>query len=209
MINALRYQLRMLRYDSQRLLNPMLTLIIVLILFGMILSQHKGLLAGEILITASYIILSLSLNSLFQDDIRSGFIEAYIAHGQSLEDWVVAKTLWFWLSHLIPLFVISWIFCHSMSIANIATILIVQTLASFIVVMLGSIGSVLILQAKQNSFLLPLLSLPIMLPSLLVSFAIVENSGHGSYLKILLGLCFVAVALSWSITPFAIRLILR
>lgn len=209
MIGLLKYQCYLIGQDSQRLMSQSLMLMIVLILFGMVLSHNNGFMANEVLILTTYIVLTLNLSTLFQDDIQSGFMEAYIASGKSIEAWVVCKTLTVWIFNLFPLVLISWAFSYSLGKEEILIVLKVQMLTSFIIVMLGAISSVLTLSVRNSSLLLPLISLPIMVPSLLISFTILEHPGHESYFYLLGGLCCISVALSWVMTPFAIKLILK
>lgn len=196
-------------YVPQSIVQVLLVFLSLMIAFGLLSSNYPQLWQAFLpilMMGLSYGVVSLSLDQLFRDDWEDGTLEWWVSEGQSLEIYVAIKILIHWLHLGIPLTGIVGIISGFSSFSLLLGI----AMTTLSLIFLGSIGSALCLGAKTSAAtLLPLLTLPIGIPMMIVSMAGVTDPGFTSYLALQGGLLLISCALSFVACPFALRLVLR
>jgi heme exporter protein B len=194
--------------DTMRILLVFLSLVVA---FGILSSHHQQLWQSFLpilLMGLSYGIMSLSLNQLFQEDWEDGTLEWWISENKALESYVIQKLIIHWIRLGLPMILFIGIQTGFLNMS----LLIGVTLTTLTLTLLGAIPSALCLSAKaNNSLLLPLLTLPLGIPIMIVSMAAVHDPSAEitSYIMLQIGLLLLAAALFLAATPFALRLSLR
>lgn len=140
----------------------------------------------------------LSLDRLFQADDEDGSLDLLLLSPLAPEALVLAKSFSHWLSHTLPLVVLSPLFglmlgMKAGSLYDLALSLLIGTPA---LTSLGSLSAALTLNLRRGGLVLPVLVLPLSLPVLL--FGVLSAQG-GETFKVLIGLSLLTVALC----PFA------
>jgi heme exporter protein B len=140
----------------------------------------------------------LSLDRLFQADDEDGTLDLLLLSPMATETLVLAKSLSHWLSHTLPLVILSPLFGLMLGLKpgllyDLALSLLIGTPA---LTLLGSVSAALTLNLRRGGLLLPVLVLPLSLPVLL--FGVLSAQGAET-LKILAALSLLTVALC----PFA------
>jgi heme exporter protein B len=195
---------------SQAVTYILLVFLSLVITFGVISSPRPDLWQAFLpllLMGLSYGIMSLSLDSLFREDWEDGTLEWIMSKRESLEIYVLTKILTHWLHLGIPLTVIVGV-VSGFSSASLMSGVALTTLS---LTLLGATGSALCLMTKNGSFLLPLLTLPLSLPMMIISMgaAMTATNDVTYYMMLQVGLLCMAFAISLIACPFALRLSLR
>lgn len=200
-----------LKGTSPSAFHVLLVFLSLVIAFGILSSNHPNLWGAflpTLLMGLSYGVISLSLDGLFREDWNDGTIEWWVSEGKSLEAYAVIKILSHWIRLGIPLAGIAGVITGFTSFSLIFGV----AATTLTLIFLGAIASALCLNTKANNLiLLPLLTLPLGIPMMIVSMATVADStaGVSSYLMLQGGLFFMSAALSLLACPFALRLALR
>ncbi|MDF3033220.1 MAG: heme exporter protein CcmB [Alphaproteobacteria bacterium] len=200
-----------LSHAPQSVAHVLLVFLSLIVAFGVLSSNHPALWEAflpTLLMGVSYGIVSLSLGQLFREDWEDGTLEWWVSEKKPLEIYVLVKIVAHWLRLGIPLTGIVGVITGLTSLS----LLIGVALTTLALTLLGAIGSALCLNAKANAaLLLPLLTLPLGIPMMLVSMAaITDPTGNlSSYFTLQGGLFLMACAPSLMACPFALRLALR
>lgn len=200
-----------LKGTSPSAFHVLLVFLSLVIAFGILSSNHPNLWGAflpTLLMGLSYGVISLSLDGLFREDWDDGTLEWWVSEGRSLEVYVLVKILSHWIRLGIPLAGIAGLITGFTSFSLIFGV----AMTAMTLIFLGAIASALCLNTKANSLiLLPLLTLPLGIPMMIVSMAAVADppAGVSSYLMLQGGLFFMSAALSLLACPFALRLALR
>ncbi|MCE3231055.1 MAG: ccmB [Alphaproteobacteria bacterium] len=200
-----------LSHAPQSMAHVLLVFLSLIVAFGVLSSNQPTLWEAflpTLLMGLSYGIMSLSLAQLFREDWEDGTLEWWVSEKKSLEIYVLVKIVAHWLRLGIPLTGIVGVISGLTSLP----LLIGAAVTTLALTLLGAIGSALCLNTKANaSILLPLLTLPLGIPMMLVSMAAITDpiANLSSYLTLQGGLFLMACALSLIACPFALRLALR
>jgi heme exporter protein B len=210
MVRVLNQIRQELWHTPRSVMHILLVFLSLMVVFGVLSSNHPALWQAflpTLLMGLGYGVMSLSLDPLFREDWEDGTLEWWIGEGRPLETYVLAKIMTHWFRLGIPLTGIIGVISGFASLP----LLIGVTLTTLTLTFLGAIGSALCLNTKPNtSILLPLLTLPLGIPIMIVSMAAVNNPVNWlSYLALQSGLFFMACALSLMACPFALKLALR
>lgn len=200
-----------LKYTPQSVLHVLLIFLSLTVAFGVLSSNFPALWQAflpTLLMGLSYGVISLSLDQLFREDWEDGTLEWRMSKDNYLEGYVLAKILTHWIRLGIPLAGIVGVITGFTSLALILGVAV----TALSLIFLGSIASALCLNAKSSSaILLPLLTLPLGIPMMIVSMGAVADptTSLTSYITLQGGLLFMSAALSLIACPFALRLLLR
>ena len=198
-------------HTPQSVAHVLLVFLSLIVAFGLLSSNHPTLWQAflpTLLMGLSYGMISLSLDQLFREDWEDGTLEWRVSEETSLETYVLGKILTHWIRLGIPLTGIIGVISGFGSPA----LLLGVAATTLTLTLLGAIGSALCLNTKVNaSILLPLLTLPLGIPMMVVSMATISDptATLSSYLALQGGLLLMACALSLMVCPFALRLALR
>ena len=211
-MNKLIQQMRQDLFSSaQYVIHVLIVFLSLVVAFGILSSSRPALWQAflpTLLLGLSYGVMSLSLDQLFREDWEDGTLEWRISEGMSLEIYVFAKIMTHWLRLSLPLTGIVGIISGFSSFP----LLIGVATSTLFLTFLGAIGSALCLTVKAHtSFLLPLLTLPIGIPMIIVSMGAISDPTATtlSYIALQGGLSLMAIALSMIAAPFALKLALR
>lgn len=200
-----------LRHTPQSVTYVLLTFLSLMVAFGVLSSNLPALWQAflpTLLMGLSYGVTSLSLDPLFREDWEDGTLEWRMSEGRSLEAYVLAKIVAHWVRFGIPLTGMVGVISGFTSFP----LLVGVALTTLTLTLLGAIGSALCLNTRAStSILLPLLTLPLGIPVMVVSMAAITEptAGLSSCLALQGGLFMMACALSLVACPFALRLALR
>lgn len=186
-------------------LQPVLFYIMVVCLFPLALDPSATLLAQVapgILWVAVLLAILLSLDRLFYSDWCDGSLEQMYLSPHSFTAIVAAKIVAHWLIISLPLLVLAPILGIALHLAltTIPVLLLSLLLGSGVLNLLGALGSAIHVSLPQGGLLLPLLLLPLFIPSLVfgagaiaLANAGLDSSGALAWLGVLLilSLCFV------------------
>ncbi|MBX9804386.1 MAG: heme exporter protein CcmB [Alphaproteobacteria bacterium] len=200
-----------LKLTPQAVAHVLLVFLSLIVAFGVLSSNHPSMwqtFLPTLLMGLSYGVISLSLDQLFREDWEDGTLEWRMSQNTYLEGYVFVKILAHWIRLGLPLTMIVGLITSFGSLPLVLGVGMTTLSLTF----LGAIASALCLNCKSScSILLPLLTLPLGIPMMIVSMAAVADptAGMTSYFAIQCGLSFMSVALSLIACPFALRLTLR
>lgn len=108
----------------------------------------------------------LSVDSLFNSDNTSGFLEKCLTAPNSLFYYCYSKTLAHWLLNGLPLVIIAPVLgiFYDLPFAVLITLLISLFFGTIILSLFATLAAVLTLPIEQRSLLIPLLVMPLMVP---------------------------------------------
>lgn len=155
----------------------------------------------------AFIVTSMGLPQVFQDDYRSGVIEGYVAHHLSLEAYGVAAVLVYWLTQGLPLCFLTMLFGWMNGLEG-SVIMMFAALQGFVLLIfcfLSSIAAAFSLELRGKSVLLGLLVFPLSVPALLLSLTTMADP-FLSYVSLLFGLLLITTGISIVGTGFGLRL---
>jgi heme exporter protein B len=161
------------------------------------------------LLVLCFLLSSLNLNNLFLNDFEDGTLEWLLSQRVSLEYYMTAKCISYWLRTSVPLIVITsfLIWIENWPLLNGIAFIIGLSLGTLNLVFLGSI---VIAQGKLvDKVSLPLLILPFSIPNFLLTVSITSTACDMAQILwlilILLGLFFITFGAALMATPFLLR----
>jgi len=196
------------------ILNPLWFFLMIITLFPLLMGPNPELLgkiAPGIAWVAALLSALLSFERLFKDDYLDGSLEQLMLLPVGLPQVALAKVLAHWLLTGLPLILLSPIAAVLLSLEMHVWWALVLTLllGTPILSCLGAIGVALTVGLRKGGTLLSLLILPLFLPVLIFSAAVLEaatlNMGYSGQLAIIGAI--LAITLTFS--PFAIAGALR
>lgn len=173
--------------------------------------QILARIAPGVIWVAALLAAMLSLDRLFQTDQEDGTLDLLAQAPLPLGLVALAKTLAHWLTTGLPLSLIAPLLAILLQMdgAAIPVLLGALLLGTPSLSLIGAIGAALTLGAKRGAVLVPLLTLPLVIPVLIFGVGAVEAAAYGLSAAphlLLLG-AFLAGALALS--PFAIAAAVR
>ncbi len=195
-------------------LNAVVFFIMVLVLFPLAVGAEAKLLhqigAAAIWIAALLSVL-LGMDTLFRDDVEDGTFEQVVIARQSLIVWVLLKVMVHWftggfllmlLSILsVPLFGFSW--------TEAGILALTLLLGTPVLTLLAAVAAALTVSLRGNNVLVPLISLPLLLPILIFATGAVDVLRAGGNVLPILALLGAGLILAVLFLPFAIVSALR
>ena len=195
--------------------TPLLFFVIVVCLFPLGLGPDSILLekiAPGIIWVAVLLAILLSMGDLFKREAEEGTLELQLLSPHSLTLLVACKTFSHWLTHCLPLILISpvlGILLH-LRAQEEATLILTLLLGTPTLILLGAIGSALTIGVRQGGLLLPVVIMPLYIPVLIFgSGAITAASQHlmiGGYVAILGAILLFTAAFAPFLTGIALRI---
>ncbi len=173
--------------------------------------QILARIAAGVIWVAALLAAMLSLDRLFQTDQEDGTLDLLAQAPLPLGLVALAKTLAHWLTTGLPLSLIAPLLAILLQMdgSAIPVLLGALLLGTPSLSLIGAIGAALTLGAKRGAVLVPLLTLPLVIPVLIFGVGAVEAAAYGLSAGphlLLLG-AFLAAALA--LTPFAIAAAVR
>ncbi|KLN60636.1 heme transporter [Kiloniella spongiae] len=178
-LNIVSRDLRLALRQKSDLTMAVLFFILTAMLFPFGLGPEPNLLAriapGIIWVTALLAVL-LSLERLFLADYEDGSLEQLILSSTSLEIAVLAKVLAHWLTTGLPLILAAPLIAllFNMDSDAMTILLIAMVLGTPSLSLIGAIAATLTLGARRGGVLIPLLVLPLYIPTLIFGVGAID-----------------------------------
>src|SRR5690606_28148755 len=168
--------------------------------------QVLARIASGVIWVAALLAAMLSLDRLFQADQEDGTLDLLAQAPLPLGLVALAKTLAHWLTTGLPLALIAPLLAllTQMETEAIPVLLLSLLLGTPSLSLIGAIGAALTLGARRGAVLVPLITLPLVIPVLIFGVGAVDAAAYGLSAQphlLLLG-AFLAAALALS--PFAL-----
>lgn len=158
------------------------TITIMLFPFGV--GPEPGILAriapGIIWVAALFSSL-LSLDQLFAEDVKDGTLDAYITANIPISIYVLAKITAHWFAANLPIIILAPILALTLQMhySLYPSLVIALCLGTPAMSLIGSVGAALTIGTRRNGVLMPLLVLPLYIPTLIFGVGAVETASMG------------------------------
>ncbi len=143
--------------------------------------QLLGRIASGVIWVAALLAAQLSLDRLFQADLEDGTLDLLAQSPLPLSLVVAAKLLAHWLGTGLPLALVAPLLAIllQMDLAALPVLLLALLLGTPSLSLIGGIGAALTLGARRGAVLVPLLTLPLLVPVLIFGVGAVEAASFG------------------------------
>lgn len=213
-IQIIQRELKIAMRKQAEVLNPLWFFLIVITLFPLVIGPDPKLLAKiapGVAWVAALLSALLSFERLFRDDFIDGSLEQLLLLAQPLPLTALAKVIAHWLLTGLPLILLSPLAALLLSLeqhiwwALVLTLLIGTPVLSC----LGAIGVALTVGLRKGGVLLSLIVLPLFIPVLIFSAAVLDAAqSHFAYHG-QLAILGAILAATLTFSPFAIAAALR
>jgi heme exporter protein B len=199
---------------SHSWLTPLLFFIIVVCLFPLALGPDNELLnkiAPAIIWVAALLAVVMSIATIFSDDADHGCLDLLLLSPRSLTLLVLCKTISHWLSHCLPLIILTPLLGLLLHLNFHTQLVLIVTLllGTPVLSMLGAIGAGLTVGVRQQGLLLPVLIMPLYIPVLIFGTGSVMATATmqpvNGYFAILGALALFSLAFAPWLTGMALR----
>lgn len=207
-------ELRIAMRKQAEILNPLWFFLIVITLFPLVIGPDPKLLAKiapGIAWVAALLSALLSFERLFRDDFIDGSLEQLLLTAQPLALTALAKVIAHWLLTGLPLILLSPIAGLLLSLEREIWFALVLTLliGTPVLSCLGAIGVALTVGLRKGGVLLSLIVLPLFIPVLIFSAAVLDAATLNLPYNGLLAILGAILAVTVTFSPFAISMALR
>lgn len=195
-------------------ITPLLFFVMVTCLFPFALGADQETLntiAPGIIWVAVLLAVLISIGNLFRHDADEGFLDLLLLSPHPLTLLVLGKIISHWLTHCLPLILISPLIgfllhlSPAKEVALIATLLIGTPILSLV----GAIGSALLIGIRSSGLLLPILIMPFYIPVLIFGTGILMLAGTApliGHYALLTALLLFSLAFGPLLTGMALRI---
>lgn len=165
-------EILLIKRQAASWLTPLLFFVIVVCLFPLALGANNTLLnkiAPGIIWVAALLAILISIGNLFKKDVEEGYLDQLILSRHPLSLIVLCKILSFWVTHCLPLILISPLLGFILNLNSSEEVALVSTLllGTPVLCLLGAIGAALLIGSKGEGLLLPVLIMPLYVPVLI------------------------------------------
>ena len=210
----LQRDLRLALRQSGDWLTPLGFFLLVVTLFPLAVTPEGRLLAvmapGVIWVGAMLAML-LSLDSLFRQDLEDGSLEQLLVAPAPLPLLVLAKVLAHWLQTGLPLVVLAPVAAVMLALPMEALPVLLATLllGTPVLSLVGAIAAGLTVALRRAGALVPLITLPLMVPVVVFATGAVQAAVLGLPVAGYLALLGAFLVLALTLVPFAVAAALR
>ena len=182
---------------------------LVVLLFPLGIGPERetlGRIAAGVLWIAALLAVLISLDRLFQADQEDGTLDLLAQAPLPLGLIALAKTLAHWLTTGLPLALIAPLLAilMQMELHAIPVLLLALLLGTPSLSLIGAIGAALTLGARRGAVLVPLITLPLVIPVLVFGVGAVDAAAYGLSAQPHLLLLGAFLAGSLALSPFAL-----
>lgn len=172
MLNIIRYEIKTTLRQAHSWLTPLLFFVMIVALFPLAVGPNEALLqkiAPGVIWVAALLAVLLSIGNLFYTDAEEGYLDLMLLSSYPLPLLVLCKMISHWLTHGLPLVVISPLLGFLLHLpADEEYILIASLLLGTpVLTLLGAVGAALIVGIRGHGLLLPVLIMPLYIPILI------------------------------------------
>jgi len=211
-MNIIKYELLKLRSKSRGWLGPILVFILILVAFPLTLevsNKDLGQSFFSVLWIAILLVMMLATEDIFLEDYNDGSLEQFAISKINLSYVIGVKIFIYWLLIGLPISLLGSIFCMSITSSTYLAIHIfpILLITSYIFINVFSFGNALSL--TKGSVLGTLVTLPLLLPLLIVLGKVVIsinlNLNYLGFVALLLGVLSIIIILVPLIISYIIR----
>jgi heme exporter protein B len=215
LLPIIRYEIQTTLRQAFAWLTPLLFFIIVISLFPFAIGPDIALLAKiapSIIWVAALLAILLSINQLFQRDAEEGSLDLLLNSPHSLTLLVLCKMIAHWLTHCLPLILISPLLGFLLHLRPYEeyALIVSLLLGTPVLILLGAIGAALIVGIRNHGLLLPILIMPLYIPVLIFGTGTLVTAAAGqpleSYFAIMGALLLISSAFAPWLTSIALRI---
>jgi len=207
------YEMRETLDQAFTWLTPLLFFIIVVCLFPLACGPDPVLLtkmAPGIIWVAALLSIIISIGNLFRTDSEEGFLDLILLSHYPLSLLVFCKTISHWLTHCLPLVLISPLlgFLLHLSFQKECALVVTLLLGTPVLSLMGSIGAALTVGIRRHGLLLPILIMPFYIPVLIVGSATIlaEAESVSGYYAMMGAFMLLSMAFAPFLTGAALRI---
>ncbi|MEO8402049.1 MAG: heme exporter protein CcmB [Gammaproteobacteria bacterium] len=215
LLTLVRYDIKTTLRQAFSWVTPLLFFVIVVTLFPLAVGSDETLLAQiapGIIWVAALLAVLLSIGNLFQNDAEVGHLDVLCLSPHPLTLLVLAKITSHWLTHCLPLILISPLLgflLHFRPYQEYALI-VSLLLGTPVLTLLGAIGAALIVGIRGHGLLLPILIMPLYIPVLIFGTGLMIAATHAEpilgFVALMGALMLVSLAFAPWFTAIALRI---
>ena len=211
-MNVIKFELLKLRSKSRGWLGPILVFILILVAFPLTLevsNKDLGQSFFSVLWIAMLLVMMLATEDIFLEDYNDGSLEQFAISNINLSYVIGVKIFIYWLLIGLPISLLGSIFCMGITSSTYLAINILPILliTSYIFINVFSFGNALSL--TKGSVLGTLVTLPLLLPLLIVLGKVVIsinlNLNYLGFVALLLGVLSIIIFIIPLIISYIIR----
>ncbi len=164
-------------------ITPLIFYVMVVCLFPLAIGYDQELLnhiAPGVIWVAALLATTISIGHLFQHDFDEGYLDLLLISTYPLSLLALAKITSHWISHGLPLILISPLLglLLNLSAAEHYALIITLLLGTPVLSLIGAIGAALTVAIRGNGLLLPMLIIPFYIPILVFGTGIMIMTHH-------------------------------
>jgi heme exporter protein B len=210
----IRHEILLTYRQAHTWLTPLLFFVMIAMLFPMALGADASVLqpiAPPIIWVAALLSVLMSVGNIFRLDAQDGYLDLLLLSKQSLSSLVLCKIGTHWLTHCLPLIIISPLLGLMLNLngQQITALVLTLLLGTPVLSLLGGIGAALLIGVKQQGLLLPILIMPLYIPVLIFGtgtlLGVAASQPVGGYYAIMGALILVTLAFTPLFTSLALR----
>lgn len=195
-------------------LTPLTFFLLVILLFPLAITAEPSKLAfmaPGIIWVAALLAMLLSLDSLFRQDLEDGSLEQLLVAPSSLPLLVLAKVVAHWLQTGFCLLILSPVAAVMlfMDKETYPVLLISLLLGTPVLSLIGALAAALTVALRRGGALVPLLTLPLMVPVIVFAAGAVQAAAVGMPVTGYIALLGAFLLLAVTLLPFATAAALR
>jgi len=196
-------------------ITPLLFFVIVVCLFPLALGPDANLLktaAPAIIWVAALLAIVMSVDSIFRSDAEAGHLDLLLLSKIPLTLLVFCKTLSHWITHCLPLILLSPLLglLLNLNAHQEYALFITLLLGTPVFSLIGAMGAALVVGIRNHGLLLPILIMPLYIPVLIFGtgtlVAASANLPLAGYFAIMGALILVSIAFAPWLASLALRM---
>ncbi|MFN3587140.1 MAG: heme exporter protein CcmB, partial [Moraxellaceae bacterium] len=201
--------LRLALRQSSDWLTPLGFFLVVVTLFPLAVTPEGrllGLMAPGVIWVGAMLAMLLSLDSLFRHDLEDGSLEQLLVAPAPLPLLVLAKVLAHWLQTGLPMLVLAPVAAVMLALPMDALPVLLATLllGTPVLSLVGAIAAGLTVALRRAGALVPLITLPLMVPVVVFATGGVQAAVLGLPVAGYLALLGAFLVLALTLVPFAV-----
>lgn len=195
-------------------LTPLTFFLLVILLFPLAITAEPSrlaLMAPGVIWVAALLAMLLSLDSLFRQDLEDGSLEQLLVAPASLPLLVFAKVLAHWIQTGFCLLLLSPIAAVMLYLERdtYPVLLLSLLLGTPVLSLIGGLAAALTVALRRGGALIPLITLPLMVPVIVFAAGAVQAAASGMPVAGYIALLGAFLVLAVTLLPFATAAALR
>ena len=209
------HEIRIILRQAFSWVTPLLFFVIVVCLFPLAVGPDVVLLnkiAPGIIWVAALLAVLISMGNIFRNDAQEGYLDLLILSPHPLTILVFGKILSHWITHCLPLILISPLLGVLLNLTahQEITLIITLLLGTPVLCLLGAIGAALVVGIRGHGLLLPVLIMPLYIPVLIFGtgtiLAASANQPVSGYFAIMGAFMLLSLGFAPLLTGVALRI---